>query len=122
MGDVDIIPGGLRSPKPPGDVQVLCLLRETGGGALAVSKAETMAAVADLARREGLPACPEGATTLAALRRALREGLVGPDERILLMNTGTGLKYSPVLPEPAAAVVEAGQELPALAGAPQGVR
>ena len=108
---IDIIPGGLRSPDPPGGAAILRLLRETGGAALAVEKEETIAALAEMARHEGLLACPEGATTLAALRRALREGLVGGHERIVLVNTGSGLKYTPVFPEPAPVRVRPGQEL-----------
>jgi threonine synthase len=47
-----------------------------------------------MARSEGLFACPEGAATLAALRRMVEEGGVDRDERVVLFNTGSGLKYT----------------------------
>jgi threonine synthase len=104
-GRIDILPGGLKSPKPPGDRAVLRLLRETGGAALAVSTADALAAVGDLARNEGVFACPEGATTLAGLRKALARGLIASGERVVLVNTGSGLKSVPSLPDAALPVV-----------------
>ncbi len=98
-GEIDILPGGLKSPAPPAGKQILRLIRETEGGAVAVSTAEALEAVADLASLEGIFACPEAASTLAGLKRALRSGLVRPDERVVLVNTGSGLKSIPSLPE-----------------------
>ena len=62
----------------------------TNGSAVALGKEETLLAVEELARHEGILACPEGATTLAGLKRALEDGVVRPDERVVLMNTGSG--------------------------------
>ena len=87
------IAAGLRVPKALGDFLVLRALRETAGTAVAVSDAEIVQAVSDLARDEGLWVCPEGAATLAAVRRLREEGWISGRERILLLNTGTGLKY-----------------------------
>jgi len=98
-GRIDIPPGGLRSPRPPGGRAVLALLGETRGAALAVSVADTLDAVATLAREEGVFACPEGATTLAGLRQAIARGLLAPDAEVVLMNTGSGLKSLPTLPD-----------------------
>lgn len=111
--DVRILPGGLRSPKPPADFLILRTIRETGGAAIAVSGDEALDAVRLLAETEGLHVCPEGATTLAALRRALAEGVVRRDERVVLMNTGTGLKYLPLLPDAGAQTIPLGGDLPA---------
>jgi len=61
--------------------------------ALAVSDAAILEAVDDCARRDGLLLCPEGGATLAAYRKALAEGLVGEQERAVLFNCATGLKY-----------------------------
>jgi len=94
-GHIDILPGGLKSPKPAGDRAVLALIRQTGGAALAVSTDETLAAAAELAGRSGVFACPEGATTVAGFRKALAAGLIGPRERVVLVNTGSGLKSVP---------------------------
>jgi threonine synthase len=111
--EVRILPGGLRSPKPPADFLILRTIRETGGAALAVSGDEALEAMSLLAATEGLHVCPEGATSLAALRRALADGVVRPDERVVLMNTGTGLKYPPLLPEAAVETIPPGGEIPA---------
>lgn len=84
---------GIRVPGAIGDFIMLRILRETGGTAVTVSEAEITAAVRELGMREGLFACPEGAATLAGLRKLLADGTVGARERIVLFNTGTGLKY-----------------------------
>ena len=94
-GKIDIPPGGLKSPNPPGGRAVLALMREHGGAALAVTTDDAMAAVDQLAREEGIFACPESATTLAGVKHALAKGLVRPDETIILVNTGSGLKSIP---------------------------
>lgn len=84
---------GLRVPKPYADRLILRTLRESGGTAVAVSDEDAHRAQADLAREEGVHACPEGAAALAGLRKLIDDGLVGQDERIVLFNTGSGLKY-----------------------------
>ena len=96
-GKIDIPPGGLKSPNPPGGRAVLALMREHGGAAIAVTTHEAMAAVDQLAREEGIFACPESATTLAGVKHALERSLVRPDERIVIVNTGSGLKSIPSL-------------------------
>jgi threonine synthase len=84
---------GLRVPASIGDRLVLQALRESGGTAVAVSDREIAAAQLELARGEGIFAAPEGGATLAAARRLVDEGAIGRDERVVLFNTGTGLKY-----------------------------
>jgi threonine synthase len=85
---------GLRVPHALGDFLVLRAARKSGGKALAVTDEEIMDSVGLMARSEGLFACPEGAATLAALRRMMDEGSVDRDERVVLFNTGSGLKYT----------------------------
>ena len=92
------VAAGIRVPKAVGDFLILRAVRESGGRALAVEDADTLRAVDDCARQDGLLLCPEGGATLAAYRNALAAGLVGKDERVVLFNCATGLKY----PMPAA--------------------
>ena len=96
-GKIDIPPGGLKSPNPPGGRAVLALMREHGGAAIAVTTDDAMAAVDQLAREEGIFACPESATTLAGIKQALARGLVQADDEIVIVNTGSGLKSIPSL-------------------------
>jgi threonine synthase len=84
---------GLRVPAAIGDRLMLAALRESGGTAVAVSDEEIGEAIRLLASAEGIFAAPEGAATVAGLRRLLEAGLVEREERIVLFNTGSGLKY-----------------------------
>src|ERR1700752_2077297 len=92
------IASGLRVPKPYGDYLILDILRRSGGTAVAVTDEEIRAAVLHWARTEGVFASPEGAASLAAYQR-LRRGRANPravlseNDRVVLFNTGTGLKY-----------------------------
>lgn len=90
----ETIAAGLRVPKALGDFLILRAVRESGGTALAVSDREIMDAVGLMARKEGVFACPEGAATLVALSRMVEDGEVDRDERVVLFNTGSGLKYT----------------------------
>jgi threonine synthase len=84
---------GLRVPKPLGDFLVLEAVRASGGTALAVSDEEMLDAGAELASTEGIFAAPEGAACVAALRKLLANEFLKPADRIVLYNTGSGLKY-----------------------------
>jgi len=84
---------GLRVPKPLGDFLVLGAVRSSGGTAIAVSDEEMLDAGAELASSEGIFAAPEGAACVAALRKLLTSGFLKPADRIVLYNTGSGLKY-----------------------------
>ncbi len=84
---------GLRVPKSFADRLILSTLRESNGTAVAVSDEAIFAAQHEIARQEGLFVAPEGAATLAALKELLAQKWLAPDERILLLNTGSGLKY-----------------------------
>ena len=83
---------GIRVPVAIGDYMILRSLRESGGGALTVSDDEILHYMGLVASLEGMFICPEGAATAAALNKLLADGSVLPDERVLLMNTGNGLK------------------------------
>jgi threonine synthase len=84
---------GLRVPAAVGDFMILRALRESGGTALAVSDAEMLEGANRLGSRLGVFACPEGGATLAALVRLREQGWIGDEERVVLFNTGSGLKY-----------------------------
>jgi len=84
---------GLRVPKVYADRLVLRVLRESEGTALDVNEEEIKRAQDDLACGEGVLASPEGAATLAGLRKLVQSGWVDKDQRVVLFNTGSGLKY-----------------------------
>ena len=91
---------GLRVPGPFADYLILQAIRETGGGALAVSDDEMVDAMYRLAAAEGIIACPEGAATLVGLERLLADGSIRGDEEVVLLNTGSGYKYLDLLRGP----------------------
>lgn len=84
---------GLRVPKAIGDFIMLDILKKSNGGAIAVEDAEMIADVREIGSNEGLFVAPEGAATLAALKRFLTNGTISRDESIVLFNTGGGIKY-----------------------------
>jgi threonine synthase len=84
---------GLRVPKSFADHLILKDIYESNGIAIAVSDEAILEAQKFLARMEGIFAAPEGAATLAALKELIQQKWVQPDERIVLFNTGSGLKY-----------------------------
>jgi len=91
--DAKTIASGLRVPKSFADQVILDDLKESNGNAVAVSDEEITKAQKLLAYKEGVFAAPEGAATLAGLQKLVLNQWVDPDERIVLFNTGTGLKY-----------------------------
>ncbi len=98
------VAAGLRVPKPYGDYLVLDILKRSGGTAVAVTDAEIRDSVRHWARHEGIFAAPEGAASLAAYCKLLKpaEGklpFLSDKDKVVLFNTGTGLKYLDVLQE-----------------------
>ncbi len=87
------IASGLRVPAVRGDRLILRALRETNGIALAVSDDEILDAQRQMGRTTGIFAAPEGAATYAALVKLVEMEWIEPDERIVLFNTGSGMKY-----------------------------
>ena len=84
---------GLRVPAPFADRLILRILRQSGGTAVAVSDEQILASQRRLASTEGIFAAPEGAATLSALEQLLAGQQVHKGEKIVLFNTGSGLKY-----------------------------
>ena len=84
---------GLRVPAVFADRLILRALRESGGTAVAVPEKAIRTAQQRMAADEGVLACPEGAATLAGLEALLEQGWIGPNDRVVLFNTGAGLKY-----------------------------
>lgn len=94
-GDPMTIAAGLRVPAPAEGTLVLKQIRDSGGSMHAIDEDDIRAAIRDLASSEGIFACPEGATTVAAAERLARAGeLEGP---VVLYNTGAGAKYADIL-------------------------
>ena len=87
------VASGLRVPKPLGDTLILDAIRSSGGTAVAVEDSETLDAGVELASLAGIFAAPEGAACVAAVRKLLASGFLSPKERIVIYNTGSGLKY-----------------------------
>ena len=84
---------GIRVPQAVGDFLILRAVRESGGFATAVSDAAIAEAWREVATEEGLLLCPEGAATYAAYKQALADGRVRPNDRVVLFNCASGLKY-----------------------------
>src|SRR5271166_142053 len=92
---------GLRVPKPYGDYIMLEILRESGGMALAFSDEQILASLKDWAKNEGIFLSPEGAAATVAYDHLLATGFLTPLDRVVLFNTGSGLKYTDVTAEAA---------------------
>ena len=87
------VAAGLRVPKALGDFLVLDAVRKSHGAAIAVNDRELVDASLDLAAAEGIFAAPEGGACVAALQHLLASGFLQPEERMVIYNTGAGLKY-----------------------------
>jgi threonine synthase len=91
--DAETVASGLRVPKAIGDFLILDAIRASGGTALAVTDEELLAATREIGAAEGIFCAPEGAACLPALRRLLADDALIPEERVVLFNTGAGVKY-----------------------------
>ena len=91
--DAHTIAAGIRVPAAIGDFLILEAVRDSGGFAVAVDDDAINAAQEDCAKTEGILLCPEGAATLAAFKQELASGRIAKDERAVLFNCATGLKY-----------------------------
>ncbi len=87
---------GLRVPKPYGDSIMLEILRESGGVALALTDEQILASLKDWGKNEGVFLSPEGATATAAYDHLIATGFLTAKDRVVLFNTGGGLKYTDV--------------------------
>jgi len=88
---------GLNVPKALGDFLVLEAIRATKGCAVSVSDAEILLSLSELAKKEGVFACPEGAALYAAAKKLRHRGWIDRGERVLMLNTGSGIKYPDTL-------------------------
>jgi threonine synthase len=95
---------GLRAPRVIADFLCLQAIRDSGGTAIAVPDEAMFVAQREAAAAEGIALCPEGAACVVALRELLGRGVVGRDERIVVFNTASGLKYVEMLPADAPVV------------------
>jgi len=91
--DAHTIAFGITVPKALGDFLVLEAVRETEGTAIAVSDADILAELGAVARAEGTFICPEGAACFVAARQLRESGWISEGERVVVLNTGAGLKY-----------------------------
>jgi threonine synthase len=90
---------GLRVPKPYGDQIILDIVRESGGASIASTDEEILASILDWAKEEGIFLSPEGAAATAAYDKLLASGDLKPMDRVVLFNTGAGLKYTDMTAE-----------------------
>jgi threonine synthase len=95
--EASTLAAGLRVPKAYGDYLILDILKKSGGVALSVTDQEIMEALHHWARVEGIFAAPEGAAALAAYRKLHDSLFFGSDDKVVLFNTGSGLKYLDVI-------------------------
>ena len=96
--DAHTLAAGMRVPAAIGDYLMLDALRESGGGAVSPSPTRRSSQwIPKVSSLEGIFVCPEGAATAAALSKLLHDNTISPDETVLLLNTGSGLKYLDVV-------------------------
>ncbi len=91
--DASTVASGLRVPKAIGDFLILDALRASGGTAIEVTDEELINATREIGAAEGVFCAPEGAACLPALRKLMQAGAVDKTDRIVLFNTGAGVKY-----------------------------
>ena len=84
---------GLRVPKAIGDYLILNILRQSNGGAIAIDDEEMIRIAREVGSSEGLFVSPEGAACFAALKSLCRTGKIASGERVVIFNTGSGIKY-----------------------------
>jgi threonine synthase len=84
---------GLRVPKAIGDFLMLQILRQSGGGATAITDENMIRATHEVGAAEGLFIAPEGAACFAALPSLINSGQIQHDENVVIFNTGSGIKY-----------------------------
>ena len=95
--DAHTFASGLRVPKAYGDYIILDIIRRSRGTAIAISDEEMLASMLEWAREEGIFLCPEGAAATAAYDKLLASGFLKPSDKVVIFNTGTGLKYIDVI-------------------------
>jgi threonine synthase len=95
--DATTLAAGLRVPKAYADYIILDVLKRSGGTAVTATDDEILAAVRKWASAEGVFAAPEGAACLVAYEKLIASGFLKPSDRVVLFNTGSGIKYVDVI-------------------------
>jgi threonine synthase len=103
---------GINVPKALGDFLVLDALYATGGTAVTVEDADLLRDQRLCGRLEGLFICPEGAACISAVRKLRASGWLTGGEQVVLLNTGSGLKYPETVPAHDVPTLEPGDKLP----------
>src|SRR5438128_9432374 len=91
--DAHTCASGLRVPKAIGDFLILTILRQSNGGAVAVDDDEMVRVAREVGSSEGLFVSPEGAACFAALKSLCATRKIAPDQRVVIFNTSSGIKY-----------------------------
>ena len=97
--NADTFAAGLRVPKPYGDYIILDILQQSGGKAIASDDQTILQSILDYARNEGIFLSPEGAAATAAYDQLIQTGELKPTDKVVLFNTGAGLKYTDMTAE-----------------------
>ncbi|HMF53555.1 MAG TPA: threonine synthase [Edaphobacter sp.] len=97
--NADTFAAGLRVPKPYGDTIILDIRQQSGGKAIASDDETILKSILDYARNEGIFLSPEGAAATAAYDQLLQSGELKPTDKVVLFNTGAGLKYTDMTAE-----------------------
>jgi len=98
--DAWTVASGLRVPGPLGGPLMLRAIRESGGGAIAVTDEQLTRAATLFSTLEGVDACPEGGAAVAAVQLLVERGSIATDERVIVFNTGAGVLYGRDFPQP----------------------
>lgn len=91
--NANTVASGIRVPVAIGDFLIIRAVRESNGFCIAVADEQTLQARNHFAKSEGVLLCPEGAATAAAFQSSLENGLVSKNDKVVLFNCATGLKY-----------------------------
>jgi threonine synthase len=109
--DPSTVAQGIRVPSALGDFLVLEAVRETDGACLAVTDEAILGALRETGRTEGALICPEGAAAVAAVPLLLAQERIRPDDTVVILNTGTGMKYPDII-DVSPPVIDPGDSLP----------
>jgi threonine synthase len=91
--NAETLAAGLRVPKAVGDFLMLDILRSSGGGGETVTDGEMINATREVGAKEGLFVAPEGAACFVALRKLREARKIAAEDRVVIFNTGSGIKY-----------------------------
>jgi threonine synthase len=93
--DADTVADSISADLPRDRIKAMAAVRETGGAYLRVSDDQILAAIPEMARGSGVFGEPAGAAAWAGARAARSEGLIGEEDTVAILNTGSGLKDVP---------------------------